>query len=146
MRGLTRRQTLRAAAGLGTFAIIGRAQAARPFKPTDSLVEAARREGKIVLYTATFVEVEQEDQASMLSLIRSLLDLRRREPALSQGDYHTRAIEGDVLVYRRSGPERSFIVALNFEPLPKLVLSRPRLMRTAPGSRLCAARAAMIFS
>ena len=68
------------------------------------------------------VEVEQEDQASMLCLIRSLFDLRRREPALSQGDYHTRAIEGDVLVYRRSGPQRSFIVALNFEPLPKLVL------------------------
>jgi iron(III) transport system substrate-binding protein len=58
--GLTRRRVLRTAAAFGTFAIIGRAQAAKPFQPTDSLVEAARKEGKIVLYTATFVEVEQE--------------------------------------------------------------------------------------
>ena len=58
--GLTRRRALGTAAAFGTFAIIGRAQAARPFKPADSLVEAARKEGKIVLYTATFVEVEQE--------------------------------------------------------------------------------------
>jgi len=39
---------------------VGRARAAKPFAPAESLVEAARREGKIVLYTATFVEVEQE--------------------------------------------------------------------------------------
>src|SRR5262245_17085867 len=58
--GLNRRQALCAAAGLGTFAIIGRAQAATSFRPADSLVEAARKEGKITLYTATFVEVEQE--------------------------------------------------------------------------------------
>jgi len=58
--GLTRRHALRAAAALGSFAIIGRARAAKPFTPSDSLVEAARKEGKIVLYTATFVEVEQE--------------------------------------------------------------------------------------
>ena len=58
--GLTRRRALGTAAAFGTFAIIGRAKAAKPFKPADSLVEAARREGKIVLYTATFVEVEQE--------------------------------------------------------------------------------------
>jgi iron(III) transport system substrate-binding protein len=58
--GITRRRALASAAALGTFAIIGRASAAKPFKPSDSLVEAARKEGRIVLYTATFVEVEQE--------------------------------------------------------------------------------------
>src|SRR5437764_5832078 len=58
--GLTRRAALRAGAALGSFAVVGRASAAKPFSPPDSLVEAARREGKIVLYTATFVEVEQE--------------------------------------------------------------------------------------
>ena len=57
---LTRRQALRAAAALGSFAIVGRARAARPFTPSDSLVEAARKEGKLTLYTATFIEVEQE--------------------------------------------------------------------------------------
>ena len=58
--GLTRRRLLRAGAGLGTFAIIGRARAATPYKPSDSLVEAARKEGRFLLYTATFTEVEQE--------------------------------------------------------------------------------------
>ncbi len=57
---VTRRQTLRAAAALGSFTIIGRARAATPYKPSDSLVEAARKEGKFLLYTATFTEVEQE--------------------------------------------------------------------------------------
>ena len=58
--GLTRRRLLRAGAGLGTFAIIGRTKAATPYKPSDSLVDAARKEGRFVLYTATFTEVEQE--------------------------------------------------------------------------------------
>jgi iron(III) transport system substrate-binding protein len=58
--GLTRRRALRVAATLGSFAIVRRARAAKPFTPADSLVEAARKEGKITLYTATFVEVEQE--------------------------------------------------------------------------------------
>src|SRR4051812_41646490 len=60
MTRLTRRQALGAAAGLGSLAMVGGARAAKPFTPADSLVEAARREGRIVLYTATFVEVEQE--------------------------------------------------------------------------------------
>ena len=58
--GLTRRRALRAAAALGSFAIIGPARAAKSFTPSNSLLEAARKEGKITLYTATFVEVEQE--------------------------------------------------------------------------------------
>jgi hypothetical protein len=41
---------------------------------------------------------------------------------LRVGDYRTLAIEGDVLVYRRRGPERSFVVALNLEPGPKGVV------------------------
>src|ERR1041384_2143146 len=58
--GLTRRRLLRAGAGLGTFAMIGRTRAATPYKPSDSLIEAARKEGKFILYTAAFTEVEQE--------------------------------------------------------------------------------------
>src|SRR5215213_11247607 len=57
---VTRRQALRAAAGVGSFAIVGRARAATPYKPSDSLIDAARKEGKFILYTATFTEVEQE--------------------------------------------------------------------------------------
>jgi iron(III) transport system substrate-binding protein len=57
---ITRRRLLAAAAGIGSFAIIGRTRAATPYKPSDSLLDAARREGKFTLYTATFTEVEQE--------------------------------------------------------------------------------------
>src|SRR5256714_12774354 len=57
---LTRRKLLAAAAGIGSFAIVGRARAAAPYKPSDSLLDAARREGKFTLYTATFTEGEQE--------------------------------------------------------------------------------------
>src|SRR5260221_139336 len=59
-KGLTRRKLLASAAGIGSLAIIGRTRAATPYKPSDSLLEAARREGKFLLYTATFTEVEQE--------------------------------------------------------------------------------------
>jgi alpha-glucosidase len=68
------------------------------------------------------VAVERQDPDSMLSLVKALLDLRRREPALQVGDFRTLAIEGDVLVYRRRGPERSLVVALNLEPAPKAAL------------------------
>src|SRR5947209_710079 len=59
-KGVSRRKILTSAAGIGSLAIIGRARAAAPYKPSDSLLEAARREGKFLLYTATFTEVEQE--------------------------------------------------------------------------------------
>ena len=45
IRKLTRRQTLRAAAALGSFTIVGRARAVTPYKPSDSLLDAARKEG-----------------------------------------------------------------------------------------------------
>src|SRR4051794_18299864 len=59
-KGITRRKFLASAAGVGSFAIIGRARAATPYKPSDSLIDAAKKEGKFTLYTATFTEVEQE--------------------------------------------------------------------------------------
>src|ERR1051325_11034291 len=59
-KGLTRRRLLASAAGIGSFAIVGQPRAATPYKPSDSLIDAARKEGKFVLYTATFTEVEQE--------------------------------------------------------------------------------------
>ena len=55
---LTRRRALAAAAAIGTFAITGRARAA--FQPSATLLEAARKEGRVVVYTASFTEVIQE--------------------------------------------------------------------------------------
>ena len=38
-----------ATAAIGSFTIIGPVRAAKPFMPSDSLVDAARKEGKITL-------------------------------------------------------------------------------------------------
>src|SRR5205085_6117582 len=59
-KGVTRRRLLATATGIGSFAIIGRARAATPYQPSDNLLDAARKEGRFTLYTATFTEVEQE--------------------------------------------------------------------------------------
>jgi iron(III) transport system substrate-binding protein len=61
MPRLTRRDLLAAAsatAGLAGLAAPARAQAG--FTPAPALVEAARKEGKFVIYTANFAEVMQE--------------------------------------------------------------------------------------
>src|SRR5579863_8495602 len=61
---MSRRELLAAVTGLG--AALGAAAFARPiraaaaFQPPASLVDAARAEGHMVLYTATFIEVMQE--------------------------------------------------------------------------------------
>jgi iron(III) transport system substrate-binding protein len=58
---ITRRQALASAAALGTLAATARgARAAKPFAPPASLTDAAKKEGRLVLYTATFTEVAQE--------------------------------------------------------------------------------------
>ena len=50
----------------------------------------------------------------MLSLYRQLIELRRKEPALSVGEYTVMPCTGDVIAYRRHLPEeRQFFVALN---------------------------------
>src|SRR5437762_12985441 len=55
---LTRRTLVASAAGIAGAAMIGRASAAQPFTPRDGLVEAARREGKLVFYSANVAESE----------------------------------------------------------------------------------------
>ena len=57
---LTRRQAILSAAGLGAAAMAGRARAQPAFSAPAALVEAARKEGRVVFYTASFTEVEQE--------------------------------------------------------------------------------------
>lgn len=58
---LTRRHALLAAAA-SAAAAPARAQA--PFNPPAALVDAARKEGRVVMYTASFTEVEQETAAA----------------------------------------------------------------------------------
>ncbi|MCG6115323.1 MAG: alpha-amylase family glycosyl hydrolase [Mesorhizobium sp.] len=68
------------------------------------------------------VDVQAAEEGSMLSLYRRLLELRRREDALSLGDYRTVHVDENVFCYERSHGGRRLVIALNFsqshQPLP----------------------------
>jgi alpha-glucosidase len=49
----------------------------------------------------------------MLTLYRSLIELRRRTPALAVGSYQGIPADGDLLVYRREHAGERFLIALN---------------------------------
>jgi alpha-glucosidase len=68
------------------------------------------------------VERQSGDPASMLSLYRRLIDLRKREPALSVGSYRPVVSEGDLLASVREADEGNrFLVVLNLGPRPGLI-------------------------
>jgi alpha-glucosidase len=67
------------------------------------------------------VERQRGDPRSMLGLYRSLIDLRRGEPALEVGGYVTVQAEGDLLAYMRCARagEADFLVVLNLGGSPQ---------------------------
>jgi alpha-glucosidase len=71
---------------------------------------------------AISVEAQKRDPRSMLSLTRSLLALRRREPALAIGDWAPLPVEGEAIAYTRRWQDRCFVVALDLESRAKTVL------------------------
>jgi alpha-glucosidase len=56
---------------------------------------------------------QRDDAASMLSLYRALLHLRRNEPALAIGSYSAVASSEAILVYHRKYDGKTFQIALN---------------------------------
>jgi alpha-glucosidase len=67
------------------------------------------------------VEAQKKDRRSMLSLTRSLLALRRREPALAIGDWTLLPIEGEALAYMRRWQDRRIAVLLNLDEKAKTI-------------------------
>ncbi|HEY6483323.1 MAG TPA: alpha-amylase family glycosyl hydrolase [Steroidobacteraceae bacterium] len=69
------------------------------------------------------VEVESQDEASLLALYRKLLRLRHAEPALSVGTYRERGVDRELFIYERRYGPRCLMIALNFgtnaHPLPR---------------------------
>ena len=68
------------------------------------------------------VAAQRDDPASFLTLYRRLIDLRRREPALSVGGYEPLALPADVgelIAYRRREGDRRFTVVLNLGGAPQ---------------------------
>ncbi|HEX2141277.1 MAG TPA: alpha-amylase family glycosyl hydrolase [Candidatus Limnocylindria bacterium] len=64
------------------------------------------------------VEALRSDPDSMLSLYRRLLELRRREPALTIGSYRPVPASGSVLAFEREQDGRRLLVALNLSDQP----------------------------
>jgi alpha-glucosidase len=86
-------------------------------------------------YRRINVAIEADEPGSMLSLYRRLIDLRRRRPELTAGDWRALAADGDVLVYTRSCGKSRVLVALNLGATPhKLPLAEPQsvLLSTHP--------------
>jgi oligo-1,6-glucosidase/alpha-glucosidase len=83
------------------------------------------------------VATEGADPASMLSLTRALLRLRRTEAALSVGDYAPVAGEGTLLAYERHAGDSHLLVALYLgeKPVsvPEAARGGERLLSTLPG-------------
>jgi alpha-glucosidase len=79
---------------------------------------------------------QRADPASMLSLYRGLLRLRRTELALSIGSYHSVAHSNSVLVYQRRHRDRTLQIALNMsgrpQALPSSVTAGKILISTLP--------------
>jgi alpha-glucosidase len=65
--------------------------------------------------TSTTVASQIDDSDSMLTLYRTLLDLRHREPALTLGSIRLLgAAEAQVLAYERAFDGTSILIAINF--------------------------------
>jgi alpha-glucosidase len=65
------------------------------------------------------VAAQSADPASMLSLCRRLIALRRASPALMLGDYAPLSAENGVLVFERRAEDECVVVALNFTHEPQ---------------------------
>jgi alpha-glucosidase len=63
------------------------------------------------------------DPASILSLYKALIRLRKHYPALVAGSYEQLAAKDDLLIYRRQNEGRSVIIVLNLGSEPASIVS-----------------------
>jgi alpha-glucosidase len=64
-------------------------------------------------YQQVNVDAQQADAGSLLSLTRSVIQLRRTQPALSIGTHEPVHADGELLAYRRREGSQLFLVVLN---------------------------------
>jgi alpha-glucosidase len=68
-------------------------------------------------FTNVNVALAKNQEDSLLSLYRRMIELRRSEPALAVGAYRSLPATGDVLAYiRQNAGSNSFLIVLNFGP------------------------------
>jgi alpha-glucosidase len=64
--------------------------------------------------TKNNVAQQMDDDESFLSLYQMLLHLRHIDPVLVSGSFDLIDVVNDMLVYQRSGDDRTYLVVLNF--------------------------------
>ncbi|CAN5275128.1 alpha-amylase family glycosyl hydrolase [soil metagenome] len=69
------------------------------------------------------VATERQDKASMFSLYRALIALRRARPELALGAYKPVSTDGDLLVFEREHQGQRSLVALNFGSEPASIVT-----------------------
>jgi len=87
------------------------------------------------------VEVQRSDPTSLLSFYRSLLAVRRAQPALAIGSYQELVVSPNVLSFERAHGEQRLAIALNFSSQAQaLTLQTPSapsiLLSSDPGRSL----------
>jgi alpha-glucosidase len=84
------------------------------------------------------VQVLRDDPTSILHLYRSLIELRRREEALTLGSYRLEKAADDIMVYWRERGTRRLSIALNFSDQPRtLRIQHPgRILLSTHANRL----------
>jgi len=65
------------------------------------------------------VEQQQREERSLLQLYRQLIELRRKQPCLVDGDYQPIRARNDVLGYRRCQGQTQISVGLNIANEPR---------------------------
>jgi alpha-glucosidase len=65
------------------------------------------------------VTEQRGDEASLLHLYRRLIEIRRKEPALVEGEYQAVRARNDVLCYERRLAERRLLIGLNICDEPR---------------------------
>jgi len=80
---------------------------------------------------------QADDPASILSLYRALLRLRRSEPCLTRGDYRVHTVTDRLFAFERALGEDRIVVALNLgdSPQPFESLRGFILLSTDPGRK-----------
>ena len=112
---------------------IGRDRSRTPM-PWDASPNAGFSSGEPWLplnadWPARNVAAQQDDAASMLTLYRALIALRRSTPALSIGSYHAAKADEDVLAYERQHSGDRLLIVLNLS-------ANIRRLLLPPGTRI----------
>jgi len=74
-------------------------------------------------FRANNVAVQREDPASLLTLYRKLIHLRRDEPALSIGAFTLLEADENLIAYTRTHGARRLLIVLNFTSAPRTFAS-----------------------